>query len=75
MKLNELLSGVVDHSAMADVAGFRNADEKNMRALAAACAAFCRACEKACEAHAAHHVECKACLESCRACATACEAL
>jgi Cys-rich four helix bundle protein (predicted Tat secretion target) len=61
--------------AMADVAGFRNADEKNMRALAAACAAFCRACEKACEAHAAHHVECKACLESCRACATACEAL
>ncbi len=62
-------------SAMADVVGFRNADPKNIKALAVACALFCRTCEKACEAHADHHAECKACMEACRACATACEAL
>ncbi len=61
--------------AMADVAGFHNADPKHIKALAAACAQFCRACEKACEAHAAHHVECKACMDACKACAAACEAL
>jgi Cys-rich four helix bundle protein (predicted Tat secretion target) len=61
-------------TAMADVAGFRNADSKNIKALAAACAAFCRACAEACEAHAAHHEECKACMDSCLACAKACEA-
>jgi len=61
--------------AMADVAGFNNADAKLIKSLAASCAAFCRACEKACESHAAHHAECKACMEACRVCATACEAL
>lgn len=61
--------------AMADVAGYNNADPKLIKSLAATCAAFCRACEKACEAHADHHAECKACMEACRACAAACEAL
>jgi Cys-rich four helix bundle protein (predicted Tat secretion target) len=61
-------------SAMADVAGFRNASPQNMKALAAACAAFCKACAEACAPHAAHHAECKACMDSCLACAKACEA-
>lgn len=61
--------------AMADVAGFRNADAKAMKALAQACATFCRACEKACAAHAAAHEECKACGEACARCAQACEQL
>jgi Cys-rich four helix bundle protein (predicted Tat secretion target) len=61
-------------TAMADVVGFRNADPKNIKALAAACAAFCRACADACQPHASHHEECKQCMESCLACAKACEA-
>lgn len=61
--------------AMADVAGYANADAKLIKSLAATCAAFCRTCEKACEPHAAHHAECKACMEACRTCAAACEAL
>lgn len=61
--------------AMADVAGYRNAEPKNIKALAAACALFCRACATNCEPHKDHHAECKACMESCLACAKACEAL
>jgi Cys-rich four helix bundle protein (predicted Tat secretion target) len=61
--------------AMADVAGFHNADPKHIKALAVACAQFCRACAAACAAHAEHHIECKACMDACKACATACEAL
>jgi len=61
--------------AMADVAGFRNADPKAMKALAQACGAFCRACEKACAVHAATHEECKACGDACARCAQACEQL
>ena len=60
--------------AMANVAGFRNADPKHIQALAAACASFCRACAAACEPHKDHHEECKACLNSCLTCAKACEA-
>ena len=62
-------------AAMADVAGYRNADPKNIKALATACAAFCRACAAACEPHKDHHPECKACFEACGTCAKACEAL
>jgi Cys-rich four helix bundle protein (predicted Tat secretion target) len=62
-------------AAMADVAGYRNADPKQIVALASACAAFCRTCAAACEPHKDHHVECKACRESCLTCAQACEAL
>jgi Cys-rich four helix bundle protein (predicted Tat secretion target) len=62
-------------AAMADVAGYRNADSKNIKALAVACASFCRACAANCEPHKDHHAECKACMESCLACAKACEAL
>jgi Cys-rich four helix bundle protein (predicted Tat secretion target) len=61
-------------SAMADVAGFRNASPPNMKALATACAAFCKACAEACSQHAAHHQECKACMDACLACVKACEA-
>ena len=60
--------------AMAQVAGYRNAAPKEIKALASACAQFCRACATACEPHKDHHEECKACLESCLACAKACEA-
>lgn len=60
--------------AMAEVAGYRNANPKQIKALAVACAEFCRACAKACEPHASHHEECKVCLDSCIACAKACEA-
>jgi Cys-rich four helix bundle protein (predicted Tat secretion target) len=59
--------------AMATVATYRNADPKNMKKLAEACALFCRTCAKACEEHAAHHVECKACMDACLACAKACD--
>jgi Cys-rich four helix bundle protein (predicted Tat secretion target) len=55
-------------------ASYRNADPKNLKALAKACADFCRACAKACEPHAAHHEECKACYDSCVDCAKACDA-
>lgn len=61
--------------AMADVAGFKNASAKNVKALATACAMYCRACAAGCEPHKDHHAECKACMESCLACAKACEAL
>jgi hypothetical protein len=61
-------------SAMGDVAGYRNANPKSIKALAAACAQFCRACAAACEPHKDHHEECKACLESCVECAKACDA-
>jgi Cys-rich four helix bundle protein (predicted Tat secretion target) len=59
--------------AMGDVAGYRNANPKQMKALASACAQFCRACASACEPHKDHHEECKACLDSCLECAKACE--
>jgi Cys-rich four helix bundle protein (predicted Tat secretion target) len=62
-------------AAMADVAGYRNADPKNIKALATSCAAFCRACAAACEPHKDHHAECKACFEACVTCAKACESL
>lgn len=61
--------------AMAEVAGFRNADPKSMKALAQVCATFCRTCEKACAAHAAMHEECKVCGEACARCAQACDQL
>jgi len=61
--------------AMADVAAYKNADPKQISALASSCAAFCRTCASACEAHKDHHAECKACHESCLACAKACDAL
>jgi Cys-rich four helix bundle protein (predicted Tat secretion target) len=61
-------------AAMADVVGYRNANPKNIKALASACAQFCRACALTCEPHKDHHEECKACMESCLACAKACEA-
>lgn len=61
--------------AMANVAGYRSADPKAMKALAQACASFCRTCEKACAVHAAAHEECKACGEACARCAQACEQL
>ncbi|MET0390837.1 MAG: Csp1 family four helix bundle copper storage protein [Polyangiales bacterium] len=61
-------------AAMAEVAGYRNANAKHIKALTTACAQFCRACAAACEAHKDHHEECKACFESCLTCAKACEA-
>lgn len=61
--------------AMATVAGYRNADAKNIKSLATTCAAYCRACAKACEPHAAQHEECKACMDACNSCAKACEAI
>jgi Cys-rich four helix bundle protein (predicted Tat secretion target) len=60
--------------AMSEVASYRNANPKQIKALAAACAEFCRACAAACEPHKDHHAECKACMDSCLACAKACEA-
>lgn len=60
--------------AMSAVAGYRNANPKQVKALAAACAEFCRACAAACEPHKDHHQECRACMDSCIACAKACEA-
>jgi hypothetical protein len=60
--------------AMAQVAGFANAEPKNLKQLAKTCAAFCKSCAASCEPHAAHHEECKACLDACTACAKACEA-
>jgi Cys-rich four helix bundle protein (predicted Tat secretion target) len=59
--------------AMSAVAGYRNANPKQIKALAAACAEFCRACAATCEPHKDHHRECKLCMESCMACAKACE--
>jgi Cys-rich four helix bundle protein (predicted Tat secretion target) len=60
--------------AMAQVAGYRNAAARDIKALTTACAQFCRACASACEPHKDHHEECKACMEACLACAKACEA-
>jgi len=62
-------------AAMAEVASYKNANPKQIAALAAACAGFCRACVEACEPHKDHHAECKACQQSCQSCAQACEAL
>jgi Cys-rich four helix bundle protein (predicted Tat secretion target) len=62
-------------SAMAEVASYKNANPKQIAALAAACAGFCRACVEACEPHKDHHAECKACHQACQSCAQACEAL
>jgi Cys-rich four helix bundle protein (predicted Tat secretion target) len=60
--------------AMAEVAGYRSASPKHIKALAAVCAELCRACAKSCEPHAEHHEECKACMKACLECAKACDA-
>ena len=59
--------------AMVKIGGYRSAAEKDMKAMARACAAFCRACVETCAKHK-QHAPCAACLESCAACAKACEA-
>jgi Cys-rich four helix bundle protein (predicted Tat secretion target) len=61
--------------AMADVAGYANTSQDNLKTLAKTCAQFCRSCAEACEPHAAHHEECKACQDACIDCADACDAL
>jgi Cys-rich four helix bundle protein (predicted Tat secretion target) len=59
--------------AMVKIGGYRSASDKDMKAMARACAAFCRACEETCRSHSEHKV-CADCLDSCVACAKACEA-
>ena len=61
--------------AIADVAGYANADSQLLQQLGKTCAAFCRSCAKACEPHADHHQECKACRDACLLCAKACDSL
>jgi Cys-rich four helix bundle protein (predicted Tat secretion target) len=60
--------------AMVKIGGYRSASEKDLKAMARACAAFCRSCEAECRKHAKKHQVCADCLDSCTACAKACEA-